>query len=75
MGVAVGGTSCPHSRSLGARCRYKEKGWAYHEGHESDRRMKAAAAKRGVCLTSLSRPLWPEDLHTFDYILGMVRAC
>ena len=28
----------------------------------------------GVCLTSLSRPLRPEDLRIFDYILGMVRV-
>ena len=34
----------------------------------------AAAAERGVCLTSLSRPLRPKDLQSFDYILGMVRV-
>lgn len=50
--------------------RYKEKGWAYHEGDPSDQRMLAAAAKRSVCLTSRSRPLRPEDMTTFDYILG-----
>ncbi|CAL5220231.1 g2207 [Coccomyxa viridis] len=50
---------------------YKDKGWAYHEGDPSDQRMLAAAAKRGVCLTSRSRPLRPEDMTTFDYILGM----
>ena len=50
--------------------RYKEKGWAYHEGDPSDQRMLAAAAKRSVCLTSRSRPLRPEDIGTFDYILG-----
>jgi protein-tyrosine-phosphatase len=33
--------------------------------------MTAAAAKRGVDLTSLSRPLRPEDLQRFDYILAM----
>ena len=51
-------------------CRYKDKGWAYHEGDPSDGRMLAAAAKRGVRLTSRSRPLRPEDMTTFDYILG-----
>ncbi|CAK0782790.1 hypothetical protein CVIRNUC_005985 [Coccomyxa viridis] len=50
---------------------YKEKGWAYHEGDPSDQRMLAAAAKRSVCLTSRSRPLRPEDMGTFEYILGM----
>ncbi len=33
--------------------------------------MTAAAAKRGVCLTSLSRPLRPSDFQRFDYILAM----
>ena len=33
--------------------------------------MTAAASKRGVILTSKSRPLRPEDLSTFDYIIGM----
>lgn len=53
-----------------SHCRYKDKGWAYHEGDPSDQRMLAAAAKRGVCLTSRSRPLRPKDMATFDYILG-----
>lgn len=30
-----------------------------------------AAVKRGVRLTSRSRPLIPADLHRFDYIVGM----
>ena len=61
-----------------SQCRYKDKGWAYHEGDPSDQRMLAAAAKRGVCLTSRSRPLRPEDMTTFDYILGepnLVHTC
>ena len=33
--------------------------------------MAAAAAKRGVELTSLSRPLRPDDLVRFDHILAM----
>ena len=33
--------------------------------------MTAAAAKRGMKLTSLSRPLRPDDLVRFDYILAM----
>ena len=51
--------------------RYKEKGWSYHTGDPSDRRMLAAASKRDVHLTSRSRPLTPDDLQKFDYILGM----
>lgn len=51
--------------------RYKEKGWSYHTGNPSDRRMLAAASKRDVHLTSRSRPLTPEDFRKFDYILGM----
>lgn len=49
--------------------RYKS--WSYHTGDPSDRRMIAAATKRGVNLTSRSRPLTAEDMQNFDYILGM----
>lgn len=51
--------------------RYKEKGWSYHTGDPSDRRMIASASKRDVHLTSRSRLLTPDDLQKFDYILGM----
>lgn len=37
--------------------------------------MTEAAAKRGVKLTSRSRPLTPEDLQTFDYIVCMDQVC
>lgn len=50
---------------------YKEKGWSHHEGNPSDRRMQAAAKNRNVHLTSRSRPLTPNDLTSFDYIIGM----
>lgn len=33
--------------------------------------MTEAASARGITLTSRSRPLTPQDLDTFDYILGM----
>ena len=33
--------------------------------------MRAAAAARGVVLTSTSRPLTPADLETFDHVLAM----
>lgn len=54
-----------------ARRRYKPGGWSYHEGDPSDPRMTAAAVKRGVRLTSRSRPLKPEDFKRFKYIIGM----
>ncbi|KIZ03283.1 protein-tyrosine phosphatase [Monoraphidium neglectum] len=50
---------------------YKPDGWSYHEGDESDPRMTAAAIKRGVRLTSRSRPLRPEDFRRFQYVVGM----
>jgi len=50
---------------------YKEGGWSYHEGEDADPRMTEVAARRGVHLTSKSRPLKPDDLNRFDYIIGM----
>ncbi|KAK9801402.1 hypothetical protein WJX73_006659 [Symbiochloris irregularis] len=50
---------------------YLDRGWAYHEGHRADERMRETATTRGFDLTSRSRPLKPEDLTAFDYILGM----
>ncbi|XP_024528228.1 uncharacterized protein LOC9631047 [Selaginella moellendorffii] len=43
----------------------------YHEGDPADARMKAAAIKRGVLLTSISRPIKPSDFDEFDLILAM----
>lgn len=40
-------------------------------GEDADPRMTAAAKQRGVILTSKSRPLKPDDLERFDYIIGM----
>lgn len=51
--------------------RFKEGGWAYHEGHRADERMRDTALLRKIELTSLSRPLKPEDLSSYEYILGM----
>ncbi|GMH36166.1 hypothetical protein BSKO_04034 [Bryopsis sp. KO-2023] len=50
---------------------YLEGGWSYHEGEDSDKRMAMAAKHRGIIITSESRPLKPEDLTRFDYIIGM----
>ena len=43
----------------------------YHIGAEPDRRMNAAANKRGLELTGQSRKLKPADLQNFDLILAM----
>ncbi|KAJ7514007.1 hypothetical protein O6H91_23G022300 [Diphasiastrum complanatum] len=43
----------------------------YHEGNPADARMRAAASKRGVQVTSISRPIQPSDFENFDYILAM----
>ena len=41
------------------------------KGEPADARMKAAAVKRGIKLTSLSRPIRPSDFNEFDLILAM----
>jgi len=43
----------------------------YHEGNPADSRMRAAAMKRGVKLTSISRPIRRLDFEEFDLILAM----
>ncbi|KAJ8907438.1 hypothetical protein NDN08_007549 [Rhodosorus marinus] len=50
---------------------FTDGGWSYHEGDSSDSRMMQTAAKRGIALTSRSRPLNKEDLEKFDRIIGM----
>eukprot|EP00929_Paragymnodinium_shiwhaense_P065341 TRINITY_DN32768_c0_g2_i1.p1 TRINITY_DN32768_c0_g2~~TRINITY_DN32768_c0_g2_i1.p1 ORF type:complete len:298 (+),score=83.68 TRINITY_DN32768_c0_g2_i1:49-942(+) len=50
---------------------YQSGGFSYHEGENADSRMRSVAAKRGVKLTSISRPLCKEDFERFDVILGM----
>ena len=62
---------------------YRPGGSSYHEGEPADARMAAAAAARGVRLTSRSRPLAPTDIDTFNHIVCMdpdnsaavLRAC
>ena len=44
---------------------------SYHVGAPPDRRMSAAAAKRGMELEGRSRKLKPSDLERFDLILAM----
>ncbi|XP_059314833.1 uncharacterized protein LOC132065448 isoform X1 [Lycium ferocissimum] len=43
----------------------------YHEGNDADPRMRAAAKRRGVAITSISRPIRPSDFKDFDLILAM----
>ncbi|KAK7262192.1 hypothetical protein RJT34_29754 [Clitoria ternatea] len=43
----------------------------YHEGNEADPRMRAASKRRGIQITSISRPIKPSDFIDFDLILAM----
>ncbi len=45
---------------------------SYHEGEPVDPRMRQHAAHRNYKLTSISRPVNPDnDFEEFDYIIGM----
>ena len=55
----------------GASGWYKPGGFSYHEGDAADSRMTATASRRGVRLTSRSRPLRPSDLTEFGTICCM----
>ncbi|ONI01120.1 hypothetical protein PRUPE_6G122700 [Prunus persica] len=43
----------------------------YHEGNQADPRMRAASKRRGIEITSLSRPIRLPDFRDFDLILAM----
>ncbi|MQL76822.1 hypothetical protein Taro_009223 [Colocasia esculenta] len=43
----------------------------YHEGNRADSRMIAAARRRGIEVTSISRPIRASDFRDFDLILAM----
>ncbi|KAH9297805.1 hypothetical protein KI387_029487, partial [Taxus chinensis] len=43
----------------------------YHEGNPADPRMRNSAKKRGIDITSISRPISPSDFKEFDLILAM----
>ncbi|KAL6566933.1 hypothetical protein OROMI_015337 [Orobanche minor] len=45
----------------------------YHEGNQADTRMRKASKKRGIEITSISRPIRPSDFSDFDLILAMDR--
>ena len=44
---------------------------SWHIGDTADRRMRAAARRRGIELTSLARQVTREDFNRFDWILAM----
>ncbi|OMO93865.1 Protein-tyrosine phosphatase/arsenate reductase [Corchorus capsularis] len=46
----------------------------YHEGNMADPRMRAASKRRGIEITSISRPIRPSDFRDFDLILAMDRS-
>ncbi|XP_050235887.1 uncharacterized protein LOC126685920 [Mercurialis annua] len=43
----------------------------YHEGNPADPRMRAASKRRGIEITSISRPIRASDFRDFDIILAM----
>ena len=45
----------------------------FHEGNSADRRMSAAASKRGYQLLSRARQVTATDLETFDLVIAMDR--
>jgi protein-tyrosine phosphatase len=44
---------------------------AWHTGELADRRMRQAASRRGIDLTSRARQVTPADFDTFDHIIAM----
>lgn len=44
---------------------------AWHEGELPDRRMRRAAAQRGIALTSIARQVTERDFDHFDHVLAM----
>lgn len=59
-------------RDLGSRFSIDSAGTInYHEGNLADPRMRAASKRRGIEITSISRPIRPADFREFDLILAM----
>lgn len=44
---------------------------AWHEGQQADRRMRHAAERRGISLTSVARQVTVQDFERFDHIFAM----
>ncbi|XP_020595287.1 uncharacterized protein LOC110035394 [Phalaenopsis equestris] len=65
-------TDIVRKRGLESKFRIDSAGTiGYHEGNPADSRMRAAAKKRGIEVTSISRPVQPSDFRVFDLILAM----
>lgn len=47
---------------------------AWHVGHRADERMRGAAEKRKLTLTSVARQVSAGDFERFDYIVAMDRS-
>ncbi|KAG0476960.1 hypothetical protein HPP92_013369 [Vanilla planifolia] len=61
-----------HKRGLDSKFKIDSAGTiGYHEGNPADPRMRAAAKKRGILVTSISRPVRPLDFVDFDLIIAM----
>ncbi len=64
-----------NQRSLSEQIRVDSAGTAgFHIGKLADARMRAAAARRGLELTSRSRLVVPADLRIFDRVIAMDRS-
>lgn len=44
---------------------------AWHEGEKADRRMRQAAERRGIALTSIARQVTADDFERFDHVFAM----
>ncbi|KAK7341960.1 hypothetical protein VNO80_24901 [Phaseolus coccineus] len=65
-------TDLVNKKSLNSMFRIDSAGTInYHEGNEADSRMRAASKRRGIQITSISRPIKPSDFTDFDLILAM----
>ena len=63
-----------HQRGLAGSIRVESAGTSgYHLGDLPDRRMRAAAKKRGMVLESRARSVSSQDLRDFDLIVAMDR--
>ncbi|GJN15468.1 hypothetical protein PR202_gb02386 [Eleusine coracana subsp. coracana] len=67
-------------RSPAAEAVFRNLSWHQHlrcilwtQGNKADSRMRSASKKRGIEVTSISRPLRPSDFRDFDLILAMDR--
>jgi protein-tyrosine phosphatase len=59
-------------RGLEPRFRIDSAGTSdYHRGASPDRRSAASALRRGIRVSGRSRPVTPDDLRAFDYVIAM----